>query len=107
MSRGYLKYPVTVKGSSTAVRDYYWSEIWSVGYQEHLLGQGWNRHVGWRHWCDVINVTESRQCHGGPVGKRLKSLQVTDDLNQSWPKPSENQSEGRYDGALDNESDGD
>ena len=107
MSRGYLKYPVTVKGSSTAVRDYYWSEIWSVGYQEHLLGRGWNRHVGWRHWCDVINVTESRQCHGGPVGKRLKSLQVTDDLNQSWPKPSENQSEGRYDGASDNESDGD
>ena len=40
MSRGYLKYPVAVKGSSTAVRDYYWSEIWSVGYQEHLLGQG-------------------------------------------------------------------
>ena len=40
MSRGYLKYPVTVKGSSTAVRDYYWSEIWSVGYQEHLLGRG-------------------------------------------------------------------
>ena len=40
MSRGYLKYPVTVKGSSTAVRDYNWSEIWSVGYQEHLLGRG-------------------------------------------------------------------
>ena len=58
-------------------------------------------------WDDVIDVMESRQCHGGPVGKRLKSLQVTDDLNQSWPKPSENQSEGRYDGALDNESDGD
>ena len=32
---------------------------------------------------------------------------MTDDINQSWPRPSENQSEGRYDGALEKESDGD